>query len=143
MKLMKKSLILLLSTFALVGCGGKGSESAEEHDVEVIWWNNYEVPKKGDNEEEARKKSNYREYYYAKDLIAAFEAENPHIKITTAYQGDYSDIAKAVKAGIDTGNIPTIASTYQDNVATYVDAEVSYDMSEFAKELEKDSDFNK
>ena len=111
MKLMKKSLILLLSTFALVGCGGKGSESVEEHDVEVIWWNNYEVPKKGDNEEEARKKSNYREYYYAKDLIAAFEAENPHIKITTAYQGSYSDIAKAVKAGIDTGNIPTIAST--------------------------------
>ena len=143
MKLMKKSLILLLSTFALVGCGGKGSESVEEHDVEVIWWNNYQIPEKGANEEEARKTSTYREYYYAKDLIAAFEAENPHIKITTVYQGSYSKIAEAVKAGIDTGNIPTIASTYQDNVATYVDAEVSYDMSEFAKELEKDSDFNK
>ena len=143
MKLMKKSLILLLSTFALVGCGGKGSESVEEHDVEVIWWNNYQVPEEGAKEEEARKTNTYREYYYAKDLIAAFEAENPHIKITTVYQGSYSDIAKAVKAGIDTGNIPTIASTYQDNVATYVDAEVSYDMSEFAKELEKDSDFNK
>ena len=47
MKLMKKSLILLLSTFALVGCGGKGSESVEEHDVEVIWWNNYQVPEEG------------------------------------------------------------------------------------------------
>lgn len=151
MKLMKKNAaLLLLSTLALVACGGgetggsedKPTEPTPEKPVEVVWWNNYEKPDKG-TEEENRKNSKYKEYYYAKDLIAVFEEANPTIKISMEYKGSYGDIAKAIIAGIDGGNIPTIASTYQDNVAKYVDAEVSYDMTEFAKALEADTDFNK
>ncbi len=148
MKLMKrKSLgILALTTLMLVGCGDKTSEKKDDSgnsdkQVEVIWWNNYAVPSEG-TEEENRKKTTYTEYYYATDLIKAFEAANPNIKITMSYKGNYSKIYSAIKEGMATGNIPTIASTYQDNVAYYLDNDVSYDMSEFAKELEKDSDFN-
>lgn len=148
MKLMKrKSLgILALTSLLLVGCGDKTSEKKDESgnsdkQVEVIWWNNYAVPSEG-TEEENRKKTTYTEYYYATDLIKAFEAANPNIKITMSYKGNYTKIYSAIKEGMATGNIPTIASTYQDNVAYYLDNDVSYDMSEFAKELEKDSDFN-
>ncbi len=148
MKLMKrKSLgILALTTLMLVGCGDKTSDKKDnsgssDKQVEVIWWNNYAVPSEG-TEEENRKKTTYTEYYYATDLIKAFEAEHPNIKITMSYKGTYSKIYDAIKEGMPTGNIPTIASTYQDNVAYYLNGKVSYDMTEFAKELENDSDFN-
>lgn len=146
----KNAALLLLSTLALVACGGTESSTTGSTDtskpddgkqVEVVWWNNYQKPDKG-TEEENRQNSNYKEYYYALDLIAEFETANPNIKISMEYKGSYGNIAEAIISGIDGGNLPTIASTYQDNVAKYVDNEVSYDMTEFAKVLEADKDFS-
>lgn len=147
MKLMKKSLLVLaLTSMSLVGCGKeKGPATVDPNkEVTVVWWNNYEQPKISDKltEEEARKKSAYTEYYFAKDAIEAFHAEHPNINITQEYKGTYNKIATAVKAGIGTGNIPTMVSTYQDNVANYIDEDVCYDMSAFGKQLEADADFN-
>lgn len=152
MKLMKKKSlgILALTSLMLVGCGEKTSDKvtedkttiAPDKQVEVTWWNNYQTPDASKTEEENRKNKNYYEYYYAQDLIAEFEAVHPNIKIDSQYKGNYTKIATSIKDGIATGNFPTIASTYQDNVATYVDNEISYDMTAFAAELEKDTDFN-
>lgn len=152
MKLMKKKSlgILALTSLMLVGCGEKTSDKvtedkttiAPDKQVEVTWWNNYQTPDASKTEEENRKNKNYYEYYYAQDLIAEFEAAHPNIKIDSQYKGNYTKIATSIKDGMATGNFPTIASTYQDNVATYVDNEISYDMTAFAAELEKDTDFN-
>ena len=139
MKLMKKKSlgILALTSLMLVGCGEKKNQQ-----IEVTWWNNYQTPDTSKTEEENRKNKNYFEYYYAQDLIAEFEKAHSNIKIVTSCPGGYNDIADAIKKGMDSGNFPTIASTYQDNVAIYVDNEISNDMTAFAAELEKDSDFN-
>lgn len=152
MKLMKKKSlgILALTSLMLVGCGEKTSDKVTEDkstidpnkQVEVTWWNNYQIPDASKTEEENRKNKNYFEYYYAQDLIAEFEKAHQNIKIVTSCPGGYNDIADAIKKGMDSGNFPTIASTYQDNVAVYVDNEISNDMTAFAAELEKDSDFN-
>lgn len=152
MKLMKKKSlgILALTSLMLVGCGEKTSDKVTEDkstidpnkQVEVTWWNNYQIPDASKTEEENRKNKNYFEYYYAQDLIAEFEKTHSNIKIVTSCPGGYNDIADAIKKGMDSGNFPTIASTYQDNVAVYVDNEISNDMTAFAAELEKDSDFN-
>lgn len=152
MKLMKKNLgVVALTTLMLVGCGGNSETTPNTEDkstidpnkqVEVIWWNNYQIPDDKKTEEENRSNRNYFEYYYATDLIAAFEKEHPNIKVSMEYKGNYTEIYTAIKNGISTGNYPTIASTYQDNVAVYLDNEISYDMTDFAKELESDSDFN-
>lgn len=150
MKLMKKNLALVLSIVALAGCGrtsdtGTTAKTSEEDSgtVTVTWWNNYQDPTQ-DNvaEETARKSSTYREYYYAKDLIEQFEAANKGVKIQMVYHGSYSDIYTDVKAAIEGSNLPTIASTYQDNVAFYVNEGVSYDMTNYGTQLESDKDFN-
>lgn len=151
MKLMKKKSlgILALTSLMLVGCGKTSDKATEDKStidpnkqVTVTWWNNYQTPDESKTEEENRKNKNYYEFYYAKDLIAQFEAAHQNIKIETQYKGNYTKIADAIKNGMSTGNFPTIASTYQDNVAIYVDNEISYDMTAFAAELEKDTDFN-
>ncbi len=159
MKLMKKNAVSVLALCALMltGCGTSASNttagtSAEDKksegtidpdkQIEVVWWNNYQTPDSSKTEEENRANRNYFEYYYATDLIAEFEKDNPNIHISMEYKGNYTQIYEAIKSGIDSGNIPTIASTYQDNVAYYLEQEVSYDMTELASVLEKDTDFN-
>lgn len=138
---MKKNVLGLslavLSIFGLTGCKqGDGK-------TEVIWWNNYQTPDLSTTtEEEARKNSNYREYYYAKDLIEAFEAANPTIKITQVYKGSYSDIKSAVDAGVTAGNIPAMVSCYADSAYAWYESNVVKDMSSVVEELEKDSDYN-
>lgn len=143
--------ILAIASFLLVGCNRTSSEvsasdSTPTGDVVVTWWNNYQVPDttaSDYDETKSRSNSTYREYWYAKDVIAAFEEANPGIKIETTYKGSYSDIATAVKSAISAGNQPTIVSGYQDNVYTYNSMKATYDMSSVGAELEADADFNK
>jgi multiple sugar transport system substrate-binding protein len=110
----------------------------------VTWWNNYQVPDLTTmTEADARKSSTYREYYYAKDLIDAFQTANPAVTVTQVYKGAYADIAKAVNAGMGTGNIPSMASVYGDNVAVFNEGGITLDVSARAQaDLESDSDFN-
>lgn len=142
MKRTKKTLLSLLSltSVILTGCGSQTSEPTSE--VEVIWWNNYIKPNNNKTEEENRKDKTFHEYFFAKDVIDAFEKEHPNIKISMEYKGNYKAIADACKAGLGTGNLPTMASTYQDDVATYVENDVAYDMTSLAAGLENDADFN-
>lgn len=153
MKLMKtKSLLLALASITLVGCGGgsdttkaseNGSSSSSDKQIEVVWWNNYSQPEGDDKDTEAnRAVSNYKEYFYAQDIIDAFHAENPNITIKQEYKGNYTAIYEAVKAAVNNGTYPDIVTTYQDNVAYYVDQDIAADMTEYAKELQSDSDFN-
>ncbi len=140
MKLVKKQalLVTLLASMAgiLAGCN-------KDNRIHVTWWNNYQVPENM-TEEDSRKKSTYTEYWFATDLIKAFEEENPTIKIDMSYKGNYSAIVTATSSALGTGDQPNIVSCYGDSVAVFRNAseEAVLDMSEYAKELTSDSDFN-
>ncbi len=140
MKLVKKQAVLvtLLASMAsiLAGCN-------KDNRIHVAWWNNYQVPTNM-TEEESRKKSTYTEYWFATDLIKAFEEENPTIKIDMSYKGSYSEIVTLTSTALATGDQPNIVSCYGDSVAVFRNAseDAVLDMSEYAKELTSDSDFN-
>lgn len=163
MKLNKKLTTLcasVLSLVSLVGCSnGEKSPEAVDYDgskVEVVWWNNYQDPYadgtlKADSSEEdiakAKANSNYKEYYYAKDVIDQFSKNEKYknIKVTMMYKGSYTDIAKAATEAIPNGGQPTILSGYQDNVAVYnaLGDGVVFDNSNYVKrDLESDKDFS-
>lgn len=159
MKLLKKNALLLtlLATTAglAVGCGSQndsegGWDKVSERDpIEptsetiIIWWNNYQVPDNPEDES-TRTGSKYREYWYAKDLIAAFETEHPNIKVETVYKGAYAAIAKEAATALSGGNQPNIVSCYGDSVATFrtAVADSVLDMAPYAVSLKNDADYN-
>ena len=130
-KLLKKSKFILVATslLTLTSCGSTGSAKK----TTIVWWNNYQTPEISESltEEQARASSTYKEYYWAKDLIDAFEAEHTNIHIETVYKGSYSNIVTAVKSALSTGDTPNMASGYGDAVATYDAAGATLDMSSF------------
>lgn len=134
-KLMRSSLALvaLIAGMGLASCGDKTPTEVYDDTkaVTVQWWNNYKQPTSG-TEEENRKNSNYREFYYAEDLIKAFQEEHPNITVKQTYKGSYGDIAKAVKEGISTGNVPHMVNVYGDNVAAFGD--VVLDVSHYVQD---------
>src|SRR5574344_618326 len=148
-KFMKKWLpMVALSVVALVGATGCGGTDTPDKPDEptttlkdlkatVTWWNNYKDPvADGVAEDEARKKSDYTEYYFAKDAITEFNKIYPNITVETTYKGGYSDIQKAVNTGINSGDIPTLASGYADATYGYSKAGVSFDVSEYMDDAE-------
>lgn len=135
-----KLAVLALAALSIVGMTGCNRDSNKP--TEVIWWNNYQVPDSTMSEEEGRKSSTYREYYYAKDLIEAFEAEHKDIKITTVYKGAYNDIKSQVDSALNGGSLPTMVSCYADSAYPWNEAGAVVDMNDAISELKSDSDFN-
>jgi ABC-type glycerol-3-phosphate transport system substrate-binding protein len=132
-KLMQKrclcGLTLVASVLMLASCGTKPADTSA---VTVTWWNNYQVPDlTKTTEADARKSSTYREYYYAKDLIDAFQTAHPYITVNQVYKGSYNEIQTAVNTAIGTGDQPDIATCYGDHVATYNDQEATLDVSSY------------
>ncbi len=158
MKLVKKQALLLtlLASAAgiLAGCSGETGSSEESVEkitpveptekVTVKWWNNYQVPSSDTTEEESRKSSTYTEYWFATDLIKAFEAAHPNITIEMSYKGSYSEIVTATSTALSTGDQPNFVSCYGDSVAVFRNANESavLDMSGYAQNLLEDTDFN-
>ncbi len=109
---MKKS---LLATFAALACLGSlvtscsPAESdivkATDIDCEIVWWNDYA---------EDSSSADTTRHDYVEGVISEFNKIYPNIKVTQKYVGNYSTIASTVSAGIATGDIPNIASMYQD-----------------------------
>lgn len=63
------------------------------------------------------------------NMIEAFEAENPDIKITHAAQGGYTDIESKILKAIPAKTTPTMAFCYPDHVANYIDAGASVELT--------------
>ncbi len=156
MKLVKKQALLLtlLASAAgiLAGCNNSSdSESSvtkivpvePTEKVTVKWWNNYQVPD-DPTDESTRTKSTYTEYWFATDLIKAFETAHPNIDIEMSYKGSYSEIVTATSTALGTGDQPNFVSCYGDSVAVFRNANESavLDMSGYAQNLLEDSDFN-
>ncbi len=140
--------LVALSALSLVGCGGNNSNNTG--DIAITWWNNYKVASKEELEaagtDEAKLaalKLKYAEHYYAEAAIEAFHKAHPNITVTQAYKGSYNDIANEVSSNIGSGNTPNIVSAYQDNAFAFnISDNAVLDMTEYAKELERDADFN-
>ena len=111
--------------------------------VTIKWWNNYKVPSNPDDES-TRSGSTYREYWYARDLIAEFSKAHPNITVETSYKGSYSDIVTATSTALGTGDQPNIVSCYGDSVAVFRNAseDAVLDMTGYAQNLVEDTDFN-
>jgi len=59
-----------------------------------------------------------------KEIVAAFEAKNPNIKVKLELQGTYTDNYKKVTAAINGGGLPDIAVSYESQVSEYQVANV-------------------
>ncbi|MCR4561826.1 MAG: extracellular solute-binding protein [Bacilli bacterium] len=151
MKLINKKGICALTFMAaccgLAACGGNPTSSSQAGSqttvTTVTWWNNYVVPD-DPSLEENRNNSTYREYYYCADLIAAFQKENPNIKVETAYHGNYASIFNDAATALNTGDTPNIISCYADSVASLRNqaADSMLNVKDFAdKNLATDTDF--
>jgi multiple sugar transport system substrate-binding protein len=55
-----------------------------------------------------------------KKLAAQFTQQNPNIKVTPIYQGNYNDLFKKVTAAIAAGSPPDLAIAYQNDTANYI-----------------------
>lgn len=137
-KLIRRSawaLALGAVVLGLTSCGPKNTPSTTMADPAgtVTWWNNYQDPtaQADYNEEVYRKKSNYSEYFFAKDAIDAFEKEHPNIHVIQKNYGSYPAVKSAVDAGLSTGDIPDLASCYPDSVASWESADVSLDVTPY------------
>lgn len=107
------------------------SKSPKSLNTTITWWNNYQEPDSSVTEEAARGQSKYREYFYAKDLIAEFNKLYPNIKVNTVYKGSYNNIQTAVNTGLNSGDVPNIATCYPDHVAGYSKAGATLEMDGF------------
>ncbi len=159
MKLVKKQALLLtlLASAAgiLAGCSGDNTSSEESVEkitpveptekVTIKWWNNYQVPTGTAEEIEATKTSStYKEYWFATELIDAFEQAHPNIDVEMSYKGSYSEIVTATSTALGTGDQPNFVSCYGDSVAVFRDAseDAVLDMTGYAQNLIEDADFN-
>ncbi len=124
----------------MVSCGAQGAgyvawdseESPADLEVTITWWNNYSVPDlTSTTEEESRLSSSYTEYWWATDVISAFNELYPNITVNMTYIGSYSTIQSQVNSGLSGGNVPNIASCYGDHVAGYYNAGATLVMDEF------------
>lgn len=72
-----------------------------------------------------------------KSMIANFEKSNPDIEVTeTAVTGSYDDLQSVILSNVMTGNLPTMAFCYPDNVAEYLDRNCVVDMSSYVSDPE-------
>lgn len=75
---------------------------------------------------------------YYDNLVAAFESAYPDIRVDVEDNGDYADLHQNIMMGISQGNVPEIAITYPDYVATYLASAPQYvvDMTTFMEDSE-------
>ncbi|MFN8515803.1 MAG: ABC transporter substrate-binding protein [Chloroflexia bacterium] len=66
-----------------------------------------------------------------KELVAAFEAKNPNIKVKLELQGTYTDLFKKVTAAINGGGLPDIAVSYESMVSEYQSANVVQPLEDY------------
>jgi len=140
-KLMKimPALTLAAVAFMATSCGGdsgiksawnpSATEKPADLKATVTWWNNYAQPDATMSEADARAKSTYTEYFFAKDVITEFNKLYPNITVNQVYKGGYGDIQTAVNTAINSGDTPSIATCYGDHVAGYIKAGAALDVS--------------
>ncbi len=86
---------------------------ATDIEADLVWWNDYAQDSSS---------ANTTRYDYVQGVIEEFNKIYPNIHVTQQYVGNYSAIASQVSAGIATGDIPNIASMYQDPAVNFDDS---------------------
>ena len=137
--------LAFVAASALASCGGHDGPSHSDlpeydgsSEVTISFWNNYaEDPTPNDPSDD----SNYRAYYYMKDMIAAFNAKYPNIHVETRAFRNYAAISTTIDQGIRDGNTPNLAITY--GTYAYNWQEYLVDVTKKGEAMEKDPDINK
>ena len=85
--------------------GASTSESSSEGKTKVLFWHTL-----GDVKAT-----------YVDNMAKRFMTAHPDVEITaTQITGNYDDLEEIIKTNITTGNLPTMAFCYPDNVAEYM-----------------------
>lgn len=120
------SVLLLVFMISLIGCssesGGEESES-DESKTEITYYSFSATP-------------NYEDVL--EDIVAAFEEENPNIKVNTELTA-YSDYFTKLQTRIAGGNAPDVFELNYENFVQYASKGTLADLSSF---IEKDDNFN-
>ncbi len=66
-----------------------------------------------------------------KQIIAAFEAQNPNIKVRPELQDGYTNLFKKVSAAINGGGLPDLAVSYESMVSEYQAANVVVPLEDY------------
>ena len=53
-----------------------------------------------------------------------YNQANPNVKVVPEYQGNYGDLGKKIRAGIQAKRLPALAVAYESNVSEYAKADV-------------------
>ena len=146
--------LLLLSAASLTACGGPATSSDIDFPDEptldadwkgkVTWWVTYAEDKvRGDEDD-----SNYAAWWYAVDTAAAFTKANPNIEVEVVYRGtktsgnDYVGVANAVSAGLATGDITNLVTTYGTYIIPWANSAANpvFDVTAHGRALAKEGD---
>ena len=72
---------------------------------------------------------------YVDNMAKRFMASHENVEITaTQITGSYDDLEEIIKTNITTGNLPTMAFCYPDNVAEYMSRNAVLDMSSYVSD---------
>jgi multiple sugar transport system substrate-binding protein/sn-glycerol 3-phosphate transport system substrate-binding protein len=105
---------LVLSSFTIAGAQEEDPYAdVDPSGQEIVWWHQH---------------SQHREEWLAEKL-AEFNAENEWgITITQLMQGGYGDVYDKMGAGIQSGDLPNLVVSYQNQQAFYESADVLFDI---------------
>lgn len=107
---MKKTVSALMALIAcssvFAGCSNIGGD-----EIELLWWNDYNQGPDGDTSR----------YDTVQAIIDEFEKLYPNVTVTQVQYNSYSEIAGQIRNGLSSNVIPSIASVYPDDAATFGD----------------------
>ena len=112
----------ILGAIALVGLASVSLAACDKKDngITVTFWNTM-----GDNLQTV-----------LKEAIDGFHEHFPDVKIESTQIGGYDDVKSQVVAEMSTGNYPSMAYCYDDHVAAYNEAAITYPLNDLMKDPE-------
>ena len=103
-------LLLPLMVAGLAGCGGKNGGNGNSSKVTIKFWHTFGQTVVDGLKEKIRNFSS---------LVK--EHDGVDVEVQMIYQGGYPDTAKKITDGYAVGNKPTIAVSYPDSIADYLE----------------------
>ena len=112
----------IFGAMALVGLAGLSLASCQKKDntLKITFWNTM-----GDNLQTV-----------LNEAIDGFNQYFPEVKIESTQIGGYDDVKSQVVAEMSTGNYPSMAYCYDDHVAAYNEAAITYPLNDLMKDPE-------
>lgn len=129
MKKIFSLLIVFFAVFTVVGCGGKTPPPGQNNEIEIVPIVEFDPTANIEvNFWHAMGKENQR---IIQDIIDDFQVLYPNITVTQTSLGDYTTLRDTITSGIAADELPTIAQTYPDHVALYLNGQAMRELNSY------------